>query len=199
MLTRRRFTQYAGTGILSLATFGSSLIFGCSSSVFDSILAWIPVATKAINGIVSVLGSLVPPSALAIIDLINAALSDLAATIMQYQSDTNPADKNGWLAKIRTILANIITNFQSFLASVNAAGPIELIVEGLASVVLAALAGFLGQLPSPGMTSLMPHTFHLGIGQPVRYTEKYYKSVGQFKSDFNAVADSHGHPEIDLH
>ena len=194
-VTRRDFGKLAGTGVLSLAAVGSMEFSGCSSTVFSQILSWIPIGISAITGIVTVLGPLVPPQALLIIGLVKAAFADLSATV----NDPNPADKATWLAKIRTILNDIVTNFQSFLAQLNLGGnPIEAIVLGLAQVVLSALAGFLGQLPAAGGKTVS-ETFRIGRGRLVAYTPHFYKSVNEFKTAYNSVCVANNHQEVEIH
>lgn len=165
-------------------------------NVFSDILAWVPIGIAAVNGIVTVLGAFMPPGATAVIALVKAAFADLTATITQYQQDTNPADKATWEAKIATILNDIAANFQSFLNSLNLGNnPIEAIVIGLANVFLAAIAGFLGQLPSTSKTLAM--TARVGT-KSFTVVPKFYKKASDFKKDWNAVCSADGHPEIEL-
>lgn len=195
-VTRRGFGKMAGTGMLALASGVSFTLTGCG--VFDDILTWIPIGITAITGIVTVLGALVPPEGLVIINIVKAAFADLAATVTQYKNDTNPADKATLIAKIRTLLVDIVANFQSFLDQLNIGNsPIEAIVIGLANVVLSALAGFLGELPATG-TRMLSGTFHVGHSAPHTYSTHLYKRVKDFKSAYNAVCASHNHPEIEI-
>lgn len=192
-LSRRQFASrliFAGT-ILS-APFS---LTGCG--IFSDILSWTAVASVALDGIVTVLGPLMPPSGQAIIVLIKAALADLAGAITQYQSDSNPADKATLLAKIRTFLEAIAANFQSFLGQIAGNSPIINVVLGLAQVLLAAVMGFIGQLPPAPTGGGKTLTLSASIGShTVTVTPKYYKSVGAFKKDWNAVATGAGHAEL---
>jgi hypothetical protein len=200
MMNRRTFGRQTGVALLALAAGGGISLTGCptAGTVFTDILKWIPTAILAVNGIVTVLGAFMPPGAMVIIVLINAALNSLTGTITQYNNDTNPADKATLLAKIRTILNDIVTNFQSFLDQLNlGANPIVAIVIGLANVLLAAIAGFLGQLPVAG-TAVLTTSFHVGATM-VRVVPKLYKNVGEFKKDWNQVCISNHHPEIELY
>jgi hypothetical protein len=198
MLTRREFSKRTGTGLLALATGLSFTLTGCN--VFDSIANWIPTGIAAINGIITVLGALVPPQALVIISLVKAALADLAATVNQYRNDTEPTHKDTLLHKIRTILADIVQNFQSFLDALNlGSNPIEAVVIGLANIILSAIAGFIGQLPAPPAGTVpVATTFHVG-GRQMPITPKLYKNNKGFIADYNQVAEIFHHPEIDLH
>lgn len=190
-LSRRRF---AGTAIFaSLASLVPFALMGCG--VFSDILAWTSVASVAIDGIVTVLGPFMPPGGATVILAIKSFLADLAGAASEYESDTNPADKATLLAKIRTLLTDIAMNFQSFLAQINLGNnPIVAVVLGLAQVILAAIAGFLGQLPTP---TTIPIKATVG-GKPLSVVPKYYKRVADFKKDYNAVCAANSHPEIEL-
>jgi hypothetical protein len=192
-MNRRSFAKYTGIGLLGLTINFESCT---ASSVFNSILTWIPIGVSAIQGIVTLLGALVPPQATAIITLVNAGFASLLATVTQYENDTNPADKATILAKIHTILADIVTNFKSFLGALNLGNnPIEAIVIGLANIILAAIAGFINQLPVSNITTSMSYKLDR---KSITVIPKYYKNVAQFKLDYNTEANSHGHPELDL-
>lgn len=192
-ITRRNFVK--SSSLLYLASLGSAaFITGCN--VFDDILNWVPVGLTAIQGIVTLLGPLVPPGAITILNLVKAAFADLVAAVNDYKNDTNPADKATLLAKIRTLLNDIVNHFQDFLNALNLGNnPIVNIVIGLANIVISAIEGFMNQLPPP--VSLVP-TIHLGA-QIVNITPKYYKHVGDFKKDYNAFATANGHSEIVIH
>jgi hypothetical protein len=194
---RRTFAKLSGTMLLALAAIGAPFtMFGCG--VFSAIAAWIPVAGAAIDGIVTVLGTFMPPGAALIITAIKAALTSLAGAVNEYQGDTNPADKANALAKIRTFLTDIGNNFQSFLQQLNLGNnPILNIVIGLANVILAAIMGFLGQLPVSVGTRTLSSTYTVGgTSHPV--TAKYYRNVKDFRNDYNAVCMQNGHTEIEL-
>jgi hypothetical protein len=197
MISRRDFGKRTGMGIIGVLFAGAFGMTGCSA--FADISAWIPVATTAIDSIVSLLGALVPPPAAAIIAAVKVALLDLGATITQYNADTNPADKATLLTKIRTLLNDVASNFQNFLVQLNLAGnPIITIVIGLANIIFAAIAGFLNQLPpapaaAQGVT--LTSTYHVA-GANHQIVPKLYKSVGEFKHDWNTVCTADGHPEI---
>lgn len=197
MMDRRQFTSRI---VLILAALSAPFsMAGCG--IFSDISAWIPTAIIAINGIVSLLGALVPSGAMAIVVLIDAALNSLKATIDEYNADTNPADKATLLAKIRTILTDISTNFQSFLNALNIGNnPIVTIVIGLANIVLSAIAGFLNALPvaAGAGTQVKSASYTLG-GKTWPIIPKLYKSVAAFKSDWNEVCKVNNHPETEIH
>lgn len=194
-LTRRQFASRS-----FLAATASAFTFsltGCNA--FADILAWTAVASTAVDGIVTVLGSLLPPGGAAIVTLIKAALADLAAAITQYNSDTNPANKATLLAKIRTFLEAIAANLQSFFQQITSAGPAVNIALGLAQVILAAVEGFIGTLPPAPTPTPATLQLHAGSGRTVPVTPKVYKHVGDFKRDWNTLAVADGHPEIQIH
>jgi hypothetical protein len=165
-------------------------------------LGWIPVGLAAVDSIITLLGPLVPPGAIAIITLVKAAFADLSAAITQYNNDTNPADKDSLLAKIKTILKDIADNFQSFLNALNLArNPIVNIVLGLANIFIAAIMGFLGQLPVTKTPTAKDTSLVKSVkvgGQSIQVVPKFYKNVAEFKSDWNQTAMSKGHPEAEI-
>jgi len=192
-ISRRNCNKLWGSVALFLAAGISPFATGCG--IFSDILAWTNIAGIAIDGIVNVLGPFMPPGGGQIIQLIKAFLTDLAGTVTEYENDTNPADKATLLAKIRTLLGDIATNFQSFLAQINlGANPIVNVVIGLAQVILAAIAGFLGQLPTP---ATIPLRFSVS-GKPLVVAPVYYKRVSDFKAAYNAVCIADGHTELEL-
>jgi hypothetical protein len=197
ILSRRDLGKYTGSGLLWLAAGFSALTMqGCN--VFDSIMTWIPIGLTALQGIVIVLGPLIGPGAAAIIVLIKAAFADLSAAVSEYNADTNPADKATLLAKIRTFLGDIVAHFKDFLNALNLANnPIVAIVVGLAGVIISALMGFLGQLPTTAGAKAVSGAFTLG-GKSYPVAPKFYKRVSDFKHDFNSVATTNGHPEISI-
>jgi hypothetical protein len=197
-VNRRTFASRIGSFALLAFAAGSSVVMVGCSGVFSQIMSWIPIGLSAIDSIVTLLGPLVPPGATAILVIVKAAFADLSAAITEYNNDTNPADKSSVLAKIKTLLKDIADNFQSFLNALNLGNnPIVAIVIGLANIILAAIAGFMGQLPASAGTKLTSPTVHVGNQtQPV--LPKVYKNVGDFKRDWNAVAVKYNHPEAEL-
>lgn len=202
ILSRRQFSKLTSATLLGIAASLSLSLTGCSA--FADISAWIPLATAAIDGIVTVLGALMPPGAGAIVALVKAGLADLAAAIAQYNGDSDPSHKATLLARIRTLLNDVALNFQAFLNSLNlGANPIITVIIGLSNVILAAIAGFQGQLPAPapaagggsakGMTVSTSYT--LG-GKRFPIVPKYYKRAADFARDYNAVAVADGFPQI---
>lgn len=192
-ISRRNCSKLWGSAVLFLAAGISPFATGCG--VFSDILAWTNIAGVAIDGIVTALGPFMPPGGAQIVLLIKAFLTDLAGTVTEYENDTNPIDKATLLAKIRTLLDDIATNFQAFLAQINLGNnPIVAVVLGLAQVILAAIAGFLGQLPTPTTIPLKL----IVNGKPLTVVPKYYKRVQDFKSDYNSVCILNHHPELEI-
>jgi hypothetical protein len=194
-MNRRQFGKTTGIGLLAVVTGGSVFMEGCS--VFADIVSWTNIAGIALDGIVTVLGSFMPAGGLVIINAIKAFLTDLAGAATEYQNDTNPADKATLLAKIRTLLADIATNFQSFLQQINlGSNPIINVVIGIAQVILGAIMGFMGQLPAGAKT--LSATMTIG-GKTMPVVPRYYKSANDFKRAYNDTVTSLGHPEIQIH
>jgi len=193
-LTRRGFTKLCSTGLIVFASGLTVFITGCG--VFSDIQTWVPVGLAALQGILTALGPLVSPGAAQIVSLIKIGFADLVATVNAYTSDTNPADKATLVAKIRTILNDIVKGFQDLLVALNLANnPIEVVVVDLANVILSALAGFLSQLPVPagGPVGVSLKKGGVPVGA------KVYKHTSDFKRDFNAACVKDGHPELQLH
>lgn len=197
-ISRRNFGKLWTSAALLMTAGVSPFLTGCG--IFSDILAWTNVAGVAIDGIVTALGPFMPPGGGQVILLIKAFLTDLAGTVTEYENDTNPADKATLLAKIRTILSDIATNFQSFLAGINLGNnPIVAVVLGLAQVVLAAIAGFLGELPTPTPPIVQLKIVTVTVsGKALAVTPKYYKHVQAFISDYNSVCVANGHTELEI-
>ena len=66
---------------------------------------------------------------------------------------------------------------------------------GLAQIILSTIAGLVGRLPVS--SQMLSGTFTVGQ-QTVSYVPKQ-RTRGRFKKDYNSVAVSGGHPEIQLH
>jgi hypothetical protein len=197
-MNRRSFNRNVLFLILGAFTAPFAMT-GCNA--FADIAAWIPVATTAIQGILSLVTPFINPAATAAINLALAALASLGGAITEYNNDTNVADKATLLAKIRTFLSDVGTNIQSFLNALNIGGnPIVTVVLGLAQILLAAIAGFLGQLPTTAgaNTKVLSTTVTAG-GTTLPVAPKLYKNVKDFKRDFNAVAIANYHPEIEIY
>ena len=108
---------------------------------------------------------------------------------------------NSWYFKPHLDNWSTVTNFQSFLDQLHiGTNPIETIIIGLANIFLAAIAGFLGQLPAPAggaKTKTLTTSFKLG-GKSMVIVPRYYKHASDFKSDWNRVCAADQHPEIEL-
>jgi hypothetical protein len=70
-------------------------------------------------------------------------------------------------------------------------------VLGLANIFLAAIMGFLGQLPTGGTVAAPITTVRVG-GQSQPVVPKTYKNVAEFKAAWNQTAMSKGHPDAEL-
>lgn len=196
-ISRRNFGKLWSSAALFVTAGTTPFLTGCN--VFSDILNWTSVAGVAINEIVMALGPLMPPGAGPIILLIKAFLTDLAAAVTEYQGDTNPTDKATLLAKIRTILGDIATNFQAFLTQITGNNPVVGVVLALAQVLLSAIAGFLGELPTPTPPIVLMKIVSVTIaGQTRAVTPKYYKRVQTFRADWNVVCVEEKHPELEI-
>jgi hypothetical protein len=170
-------------------------LMGCG--LFSDILTWTSVAGVALDGIVTALGSFLPPGGIVLITAIKAFLTDLAGAVTEYENNTDPAAKASLLDKIRTLLSDIGTNFQSFLTQLNlGSNPLLSLILGLAQVILGAIAGFIGQLPA---TSTQVKSFSVTIsGRTLVVVPVYYKRISDFKAAYNSVCAANGHPQIEI-
>jgi hypothetical protein len=199
VMTRRDFGKSAGTGLLLLATAGSSsMLVGCgtsSSSIFNEIAAWEPIGKSAVQGIITLLEGvgLIAPGMPLLISAILAGFDELIADVKAYQA-MNPPPANA-LDRIVAVFNLIVGNFQDMLAQLMVSvNPIIATVIGLAQVILGTIAGFLANLPKAARLS---GVFSVGR-EAVTYSAQL-RSRKQFKHDFNSIAVAGGHPEIQLH
>jgi hypothetical protein len=182
-LTRRTFAQ----ALLGFAAIASIPLGGCIS-----IPALINIVVAAIGSLQTILGTLMPPAALVVLNLVKAGLADLGAAVAQWRAA--PASSKGtFLAKINLLLSDIVANFQSFLSQVlPGAGTIVALVESVAQLILSTIAGIAGDLPQPAMSI----SVRLSRGTvPVIPTKRDAK---QFKSQFNALVTQAGYPQAVL-
>jgi hypothetical protein len=160
---------------------------------------WIPVGLQAFNAIISLLegaGALALTAGspiTALVAVISASFAQLKSDIIAYQA-INPPPASA-LAKIEATLGIIVTNFQSFLASLNVNdSKLAALVVGLAQIILSTIAGFQSQL-TPGVT-VVGSSARLGAGVFKITPEK--RSIRSFKHDWNALVVANGHSEISL-
>jgi len=184
-MNRRGFAQRMFGGLL--ASFIAVSLGGCSfESVVTQLKNWVPVALSALNGILKILGAVVPPQVTAIITLIQAGFAALLAAIQNYQSG------KGVLADIVSAISAIEANFQQFFASLNVPSGLLATIEGLATILLSTISAFAAELsPAPTPASVQVGGNRVSYG-PVK------RSVKTFRSDWNRSCTQSGHPEAEI-
>lgn len=198
--TRRGFLRMTGTGALVLSTGGAGvLIEGCNAgTVFQDILNWVPTAEAAFAGIVTILNPFLTPAVSAIIGMVNAAFQVVVTAVNEYEA-APAADKATALGKIRVALTAVSDQIQAFLSAINIPGnPLIAVVLGLAQVIISTIEGFLNKIPAPAgaKVHLARSSLHCS-GVTVVVVPKV-RTLSAFKATYNQVADTNGHPEIEL-
>jgi hypothetical protein len=188
-MNRRAFNRMLLLGMAAIAM----PMTGCD--IVADLIDYIPWIVRALNSIQSILGSFMPPPAGAILSIILGALADLQASLVQYQADSIPADKASLLAKIKTFLRDIGSNFQLFLDNLGPLGTIPTVIIGIIQVVLSTLGWFSGNLPQSAVVAAMPMPMTLRATNQILYVTPQKRSLKQFKSDFNSVVILGGHSE----
>jgi hypothetical protein len=201
-ITRRQFHGHLVRGGLALAVAGTSLsLEGCPisiSGVLTAIENWVPIGLDAIDTILTLLGPIGTPY-LAIIALVKAGFAQLVLDIKAYQAITPPPV--GALAKIEATLNVIVTNFQSFLSSINVPDSALLTtILGFAEVILSTIAGFVQQIGATSAKLSVTVARQITIsGHPVTVTPNTTTLTrGSFKKAWNHVAIDNGHPEAQI-
>jgi hypothetical protein len=201
-MNRRNMLQRSAFAIAAFLAGG--ILSGCPSlpgfgGILSTISAYVPIGLAAFNGVLLLLTSagIIPPgtsSAIgAVVLLVKAGFADLLAAVQEYQNApaAQKATLKGRITEILTVLGDNIQKFASDIISTAANNPLLVTVTGLLALILSTLAGFAGQLPAPvsGRKTLTL------AGKPV--TPKTL-SLKEFKKQWNQLAGSGGHPEIEL-
>lgn len=199
-LTRATLTTVGMRFAYLAAVSGTALVNAGCGNVFSDIRSWIPVAQAAVTSIVSVLtsnGVLISPLIQSLVNNVFGALTSLDNAIVEYQS-TIPAPV-GALAKVETFIGDVLTNFKTFLASLNINGGLLGIITGLATVVLTTIEAFINDLPATLMPKLramvtIGDTAHIASTTIVIVPK--HRTIRVFKRDYNAVLDTA--PSVDV-
>jgi len=189
-ITRRTFGRFMGTLGL-LATLGWSVVLeGCTS--FATISGWIATGLDSFQSIIDLLvGQGVIMVAIgSAIDLIikgvKAAISDIGSAVDAYNA-APAASKATLEGKITTAIIaaqDEISQFWNDLQIPDA--KVASTVAGLLGLIVSTLAGFMTQLP-PAPATVQRRTF-----QKTLAAVPQKRSIGQYKSAFNAILDGNG-------
>ena len=203
MVSRRQFFEVSSKGVIGIALAGAvaTSMSGCAFNVQD-ILNWIPTATASISSILSLLvGAGVLACATCSV-LANVALAAITAvgTAVQAYLNAPAANKTTLLGKIQTALQAALTASGQFFESVNVPDQkLFSLIIGIASLVLSAISGFIGQIGgNPPVQATLKMT-GAGVTQGVAYSPKVYTSTRSYKADFNKLATEYGHAELVMH
>jgi hypothetical protein len=179
-LTRRKFIGYVGMA----AAVGTSLFTAGCNAITD-LKNWIPVALTSVAAIVKLLGPLVPAPVQATIVLIEDGFSALLTAIQNYQAGTSV------LSDVTNAISAVETAFASFFQSLSVPSTLLNLIEGLAGIILSTISAFAAQI-SPASAITKPQAM-LG-GRQVTYTP-VKRSIGKYRSDWDAMCVQAGHPE----
>ena len=196
---RRNFLTRSGLALFALAMGGMTFLTGCSWET--DLLNWLPLGIQSINTILSLLagaGILLGPSILATIGVIQAGLEDLRLAVIEYQA-TNPPPV-GLLAKIDTLLSDLVANIGNVISQLPANNIISLVI-GLFELVLSMLEGFL-QRATPTSLPKTAAALKRAIvvqGKSVVVFPRTNLSRRKYIHDFNHLLDAGRHSEDHLH
>jgi len=196
---RRSFLTRSGLALFALAMGGMTFLTGCSWET--DLLNWLPLGIQSINTILSLLagaGILLGPSILATIGVIQAGLEDLRLAVIEYQA-TNPPPV-GLLAKIDTLLSDLVANIGNVISQLPANNIISLVI-GLFELVLSMLEGFLQRATPTSLpkTAVALKRAIVVQGKSVVVFPRTNLSRRKYIRDFNHLLDAGGHSEDDLH
>jgi hypothetical protein len=190
-MNRRQFVTNAGLGFTGILLAGTE---GCNATdVWNEIQAWVPVGIQAFESIVALVDPLAVPGLQAIVTMVEAGFSAVAAAIDAYLN-APAADKATLAQKLVLVFQSLNSQIQNFINALGqSTNPIVKIAVMLISVIVSTIEGFLGKImPTPPA----PATFQVGAHSvtipPVLRNRK------QFISDFNEQCAANGHPELEL-
>lgn len=197
-LNRRCFFKQLGFVSIFLVSMGpTALLTGCNA--LTDIANWVSVGLSAFQNIIGLLEGTGVINVAAggeiasIVGIIDTGFTDLRAAIQQYKS-TTPAPA-GALAKVDAILSLVVTDFQSFMSSLNFNDPsVEKLVTSLAEILLSTLGGFESELPASA--AVAQTSFRVGSRELM--VKPKHRTRHQFIRDWNHQVSSGGHPELKL-
>lgn len=188
-LSRRAF---CGKGTLVLVgTAGiSAFTSGCG---VEDIATFAPIGALAFGAILGLLGD---PGTSVLVLAIKAAFADIPADIAAYRASMSATA----FQKIDEVLTLLLSNFQQFLGTISSANPLTVAIASFASIILSAVAGFIGKyFPTmSGVRSALQHNALVGQVVPVKYTPQEMNAY-QFKQKWNSCAEFWNVPQAKLH
>jgi hypothetical protein len=183
-VNRREFGKYVGAGALALSIGEITMGLSCGNITQDILTAF--------NSIVGILGGagIIPGGP--IVGIVSAALQDVIADVAAY--DAAPAaDKTSIGLKLALAIQLAQAQLQTFYSGLNLTGILGGVIEGLISVILSTLAGFLPTLPVPPTPN---PALRMSMSLPKQIIYKPQKRTSrQFRSDFNKICTDNGYPK----
>jgi hypothetical protein len=196
-IDRREFVRRSGLFVLLIS--GSNFLTGClfSGSIESQIAAYVNLGLNALasiikilaaNGIVIAAGTTIEKYS----NDIKAAFVDVGQGIMDWQNAAT-ADKATALLKVSEVVQILQNRIGVWWSSLNLPdGKLSTIIAALLSVVTTTLTYFQSQLPPPPATAGRMALPAKLAGPAVK------RSSGQFKHDYNAIAESNGYKQFDI-
>lgn len=186
LVTRRMFLTKSTMALGTVAVGSMAFETGCG--VWDDIVAYVPAGLNAFNAVITLLEdngvlNIVAGSAISTaVDLVKGAFADIAAAVTQYEN-APVAQKSTLLGKVTTAITAAENALQSFWNTANlGSNPIVTLAEGIVSIILSVLGGFLSQIkPANAVSAVKVASYkHMVTFQP-----KTVKKVKDFKKLVN--------------
>lgn len=196
--TRRFFGK--GLGMIGLLSALGSTLFTVGCGIVNEIASYVGIGLQAFQSIVDILSgagviTIGEGSAIdAIVALVKSGFADLAAAVSAY--DNAPASaKQSLLGKISTVISIIMAQIQQFWNDLHIPDPrLADTIKGLLGIILATLAGFLTQLPSPGPAAVKANDKVKALPNTLPVKAQVRKMT-DFKHDFNSILEQNGFGE----
>jgi hypothetical protein len=138
---RRDFVKYAMTTLGALAVSGGTMLLTACGNVAEDIIT-------AFQSVLTILqGAGVVPGGALVAD-VSAALSAVLSEVTAY-ANAPATDKTSTGLKLATLIQEAQAQLQTFWNDLKLTGVLATVVEGVVTVILSTLAGFLPTLPTP--------------------------------------------------
>jgi|SRR5208282_1615058 len=176
MQTRRSFIQRVTTLLGALAVSGSAMFLTACGNVAQSIIT-------AFQGILKILAQAGVLTNQPIIMAVTSALDAVLGAVTAY-ANAPAADKTSFGLQLALAIQLAQAQLQTFWNSLSLGGPVAIVVEGLLTVLLSTLAGFLPPLPVPPANEEVQRA--MALPRHIPYTPQV-RSDKQFRHDINVV------------
>lgn len=204
-MDRRQFFEVSSKGVLGTAlvravAVGSVayLVAGCN--IEQDILDWVKIGGPAIGTILQLLVGAGIIACLTCSVLANTVVAAISAigTAVQNWMNAPAANKQTFLGKITTALQAALSAATTFFESVAIPDQkLATLIEGLVSLIVNALSGFIGQLGGTSAAASAKKEVKLQA-KTIPIVPVVLKA-STFKSRFNNLLIEYQHPEVILH